>query len=82
MCIYSQKKFSNFSSLLFWWFGYFQLYLQKREDKIMKNIYFKVTYPDGDYEYWTSVEKEEVKRLEKVNGGKLIIEKVAGVEYE
>tara|TARA_E500000318_G_scaffold82947_1_gene78451 strand:+ start:1133 stop:1279 length:147 start_codon:yes stop_codon:yes gene_type:complete len=48
----------------------------------MKNIYYKVTYPDGDFEYWTSVEKEEVERLEKVNGGKLIIEKVEGVEYE
>tara|TARA_Y100000817_G_scaffold189363_1_gene147963 strand:+ start:146 stop:298 length:153 start_codon:yes stop_codon:yes gene_type:complete len=48
----------------------------------MKIRYFKVTYPDGDYEYWTSVEKEEVERLEKVNGGKLIIEKVEGVEYE
>ena len=48
----------------------------------MKHIYFKVTYPDGDYEYWTYVEKEEVERLEKLNGGKLIIEKVEGVEYE
>ena len=48
----------------------------------MKIRYFKVTYPDGDYEYWTSVEKEEVERLEKVNGGKLIIEKVEGVDYE
>lgn len=48
----------------------------------MKHIYFKVTYPDGDYEYWTDVQKEEVERLEKVNGGKLIIEKVEGVEYE
>ena len=54
----------------------------EKEVKIMKNIYFKVTYPDGDYEYWTSVEKEEVERLEKLNGGKLIIEKVKGVEYE
>ena len=42
----------------------------------MTNIYFKVTYPDGDYEYWTDVPKEEVKRLEKLNGGKLIIEKI------
>jgi len=48
----------------------------------MKNIYFKVTYPDGDFEYWTDVQKEEVERLEKLNGGKLIIEKVKGVEYE
>ena len=58
----------------------------------MKKIYYKVTYPDGDVEYWTSVEKEEVERLEKVNGGKLTIEKVEigksfflqeeGVEYE
>lgn len=48
----------------------------------MKEIYYEVTYPDGDVEYWTSVEKEEVERLEKVNGGKLIIEKVEGVEYE
>ena len=48
----------------------------------MKNTYFKITYPDGDVEYWTSVEKEEVKRLEKVNGGKLVIEKIEGVEYE
>ena len=48
----------------------------------MKNIYFKITYPDGDVDYWTSVEKEEVKRLEKVNGGKLVIEKIEGVEYE
>ena len=48
----------------------------------MTNIYFKVTYPDGDFEYWTDVQKEEVERLEKLNGGKLIIEKVEGVEYE
>ena len=48
----------------------------------MKNIYFKVTYPDGDFEYWTDVQKEEVERLEKIHGKKLIIEKVEGVEYE
>jgi len=42
----------------------------------------KVTYPDGDYEYWTSVEKEEVDRLENLYGEKLIIEKVEGVEYD
>ena len=42
----------------------------------MKEIYYKVTYPDGDVEYWTSVEKQEVDRLEFVNGGKLVIEKV------
>ena len=58
----------------------------------MKEIYYEVTYPDGDVEYWTSVDKEEVERLEKVNGGKLTIKKVEkgksfflqeeGVEYE
>ena len=58
----------------------------------MKEIYYKVTYPDGDVEYWTSVEKQEVDRLEFINGGKLVIEKVEkgksfflqeeGVEYE
>ena len=58
----------------------------------MKKIYYKVTYPDGDVEYWTSVEKQEVDRLEFINNGKLIIEKVEkgksfflqeeGVEYE
>tara|TARA_S200000501_G_scaffold277019_1_gene260846 strand:+ start:280 stop:423 length:144 start_codon:yes stop_codon:yes gene_type:complete len=42
----------------------------------MKTIVYKVTYSDGDYEYWTDVPKEEVERLEKLNGGKLIIEKV------
>ena len=42
----------------------------------MKTIVYKVTYPDGDNEYWTDVPKEEVERLEKLNGGKLIIEKV------
>ena len=43
----------------------------------MKEIYYEVTYPDGDVEYWTSVEKEEVDcELEKLNGGKLIIKKV------
>ena len=56
----------------------------------MKEIYYEVTYPDGDIEYWTSVDK--VDRLEFVNGGKLVIEKVEkgksfflqeeGVEYE
>jgi hypothetical protein len=48
----------------------------------MTNIYFKVTYPDGDYEYWTDIVKEEVQRLEKLHGQKLIIEKVEGVDYE
>ena len=48
----------------------------------MEEIYYEVIYPDGDVEYWTSVEKEEVERLEKLNGGKLIIRKIEGVEYE
>ena len=48
----------------------------------MEEIYYEVTYPDGDIEYWTSVDKEEVERLEKRNGGKVIIKKVEGVEYE
>ena len=48
----------------------------------MKNTNFKIIYPDGDVEYWTSVEKKEVERLEKLNGGKLVIEKIEGVEYE
>ena len=38
----------------------------------MKKIVYKVTYSDGDYEYWTDVPKEEVERLEKLNGDKLI----------
>ena len=42
----------------------------------MKTIVYKVTYPDGDNEYWTSVEKEEVHRLENLYGEKLIIEKI------
>ena len=42
----------------------------------MKSIYYKVTYPDGVIEYWTSIEKQEVQRLEFINNGKLIIEKV------
>ena len=42
----------------------------------MKNICYKVTYPDGEIEYWTSIEKEEVERLEKLNDGKLIIKEV------
>ena len=42
----------------------------------MKTIVYKVTHPDGDNEYWTDVPKEEVERLEKLNGGKLIIEKI------
>lgn len=37
---------------------------------------YKVTYPDGDMEYWTSVEKEDVERLENLYGAKLIIEEV------
>ena len=51
------------------------------ELKRIQSLY-EVTYPDGDVEYWTSVEKEEVERLEKLNGGKLIIKKVEGIEYE
>ena len=39
-------------------------------------IVYKVTYPDGDMEYWTSVEKEEVERLENLYSAKLIIEEV------
>ena len=35
----------------------------------MKPIYYKVTYPDGEVEYWTSVEEEEVQRLEEINNG-------------
>ena len=46
----------------------------------MKPIYYKVTYPDGEVEYWTSVEEQEVQRLEFINNGKLIIEEVEGVE--
>ena len=44
---------------------------------VMGTTVFKVTYPDGDEEFWTSVEEEEVERLENLYGGKkLIIEKV------
>ena len=46
----------------------------------MKPIYYKVTYPDGEVEYWTSVEEQEVQRLEEINNGKLIIEEVEGAE--
>jgi|TARA_R100001509_G_C4859983_1_gene213058 hypothetical protein len=46
----------------------------------MKQTYYQVTYPDGEIEYWTFIDKEEVKRLEKINGGKLIIKKVKGVK--
>ena len=34
----------------------------------MKQTYYHVTYPDGEIEYWTFIDKEEVKRLEKING--------------
>jgi len=37
---------------------------------------YKVTYPDGNEEFWTSVEEEEIKRLENLYGSKLVIEKV------
>ena len=44
---------------------------------VMGTPVFKVTYPDGDEEFWTSVEEEEVERLEYLYGGKkLIIENV------
>ena len=36
----------------------------------MKPIYYKITYPDGEVEYWTSVEEQEVQRLEFINNGK------------
>jgi len=42
----------------------------------MKSIYYKVTYPDGEVEYWTSVDELEVQRLELINDGKLIIEEL------
>ena len=43
---------------------------------------YKVTYPDGNEEFWTSVEEGEVKRLENLYGSKLVIEKVKGKTNE
>ena len=37
---------------------------------------FKVGYPDGDEEYWTEVDPEEVSRLEQIHKQKLVIEPV------
>ena len=49
-----------------------------KEEKplMMGTTVYKVTYPDGDEEFWTEVEKKEVERLQKLYGAKLIIEKV------
>ena len=45
----------------------------------MKRYAFKISYPDGDEEFWETVEKDEVNRLENLYGDKLIIERV---EYD
>ena len=37
---------------------------------------FKIGYPDGDEEYWTEVDPEEVSRLEQIHKQKLVIEPV------
>ena len=37
---------------------------------------FKITYPDGDEEFWEKVDPKEVDRLENLYKDKLIIEKV------
>ena len=37
---------------------------------------FKVNYPDGDVEFWETIDKNEVKRLESLQGEKLIIKKI------
>ena len=47
----------------------------------MKEIYYEVTYPT-EMSNIGHLSKKEVERLEKLNGGKLIIKKVEGVEYE
>ena len=50
---------------------------KEKNPLVMGTTVFKVTYPDGDEEFWTSVEEEEVERLENLYGGKkLINEKV------
>ena len=50
---------------------------KEKNPLVLGTTVFKVTYPDGDEEVWTSVEEEEVERLENLYGGKkLIIEKV------
>ena len=50
---------------------------KEKNPLVMGTTVFKVTYPAGDEEFWTSVEEEEVERLENLYGGKkLIIEKV------
>ena len=42
----------------------------------MKKVVYKITFPDGDYEYWTEIDMSEVSRLETLYGDKLIIEEV------
>ena len=42
----------------------------------MKRYAFKVSYPDGDVEFWETIVKDEVKRLENLYGEKLIIKRI------
>lgn len=39
------------------------------------NIYMKITYPDGDIEYWTlDGSIKELERLQKIHNNKLHVE--------
>lgn len=54
----------------------FQNYTKNAFAEVFKQTAYKVTYPDGDFEYWNDIDSDEVKRLESIYKQKLVIEEI------
>ena len=54
----------------------FQNYTKNSFAEVFKQTAYKVTYPDGDFEYWNDIDSDEVKRLESLYKQKLVIEEI------
>ena len=54
----------------------FQNYTKNAFAEVFKQTAYKVTYPDGDFEYWKDIDSDEVKRLESIHKQKLVIEEI------
>jgi hypothetical protein len=57
----------------------FQNYTKNSFAEVFKQTAYKVTYPDGDFEYWNEIDSDEVKRLESIHKKKLVIREIEPV---
>ena len=67
----SDPEFQNYTKNAF-----AEVFNQKEKTVFLGMTAYKVTYPDGDFEYWNDIDSDEIKRLESVHKNKLVIEEI------